>query len=392
MSHQARWYSGFSTTSFGILRAPALTTYTTPGFQGTGLSQTVLWDPVHPNDFLIGGSGFIGRATITGPGTVTYALLTSNVGTAVQMSWDGAGRVVFADGGTGQVRRLDPATGNVTDLSSGVQPWGTALSAGARNPATGDYIAGGNGAIYRLANGATTATTVVSGLGGYVSGVAFDALTGEIVATVLTSNRLIRVGAGAAVTNLASLSGPNALDLDGNGDWITGGGTGQIWRVPYAGGAPVLLGNHTGPLNGLAVARGGGQALPYGQGCAGAGGIVALRASLPLALGVPITTTSTNHAPGALGVLVLGLSNTVHASQPLPYLLDPLLGTAGCSLHASIDATLVGVAGATTPADLVFALTLPSAFAGYVLFVQHACFEPVAGWLSWSNGLAVQAR
>jgi hypothetical protein len=46
----------------------------------------VLWDPANPNDFLIGGFGFVGRATIAGPGSASYTLITNNVGIVSQMS------------------------------------------------------------------------------------------------------------------------------------------------------------------------------------------------------------------------------------------------------------------------------------------------------------------
>jgi hypothetical protein len=391
--------TGFSTTSFGVISAPATVTgYTTPGFQGTGTatSQAVLWDPRHGNDFLVGGFGFVGRATITGPGAVSYALITNAVGIVAQMSWDGAGRVVFADSGTDQVRRLDPGTGAVVDVSAGAQPWGSSLSAGALDPVTGDAVLGGDGGIFRLANGAATATPVVTGLGGFVSAIAFDPVTGEVLATVLTVNRVLRVDAAGTVTDVAppfSVPGPNALDVDENGDLVTGGGTGQVYRVPRAGGAPVFLASNTSPanaVNGLSVAFGGGVGIPFGQGCNGAAGAVSLTATGPFRVGATVVTTSENHAPNALGVLVLGLSRESHLGTPLPLLLDPLLGTSGCFLNVSIDATLVGLSSAASPATLAFGIPLTPPFHGQRFFVQHACFEPVPGSLSWSDGLLVR--
>ena len=237
--------TGFSTTTFAVIGAPpSVTSYPTPGFQGTGTSQAILWDRAQPNDFIVGGFGFVGRASITGPGSASYSLITNGIGTAAQMTWDDNGQLVVADSGTGQVRRLDPVTGVVVDLSTGPQPWGTSLSAGAWDPISGDVVVGGSGAIYRLANGSATGTLIVGGLGGFVSAIAFDHVTGEIVATVLTVNRLIRVDSGGNVTNIAppgSIPGPNALDIDQNGDFIAGGGTGQVYRVLHDGGAPAFL-------------------------------------------------------------------------------------------------------------------------------------------------------
>src|SRR5262245_39554395 len=82
--------TGFSTSAFGVISpGPVVTGYATPGFGG--LAQAILWDPAHPNDFLVGGVGFVGRATITGHGTVSYSPITSAVGVVSQMSWDAAG-------------------------------------------------------------------------------------------------------------------------------------------------------------------------------------------------------------------------------------------------------------------------------------------------------------
>jgi hypothetical protein len=384
--------SRFSTTSFAVIGGGlTVTNYTTPGFLGTGLSQSILWDRAHPNDFIVGGSGFVGRASITGPAAVSYSLITNGIGLAAQMSWNDAGWIVVADAGTNQVRLLDPATGFVVDLSSGAQPWGASLGAGAWDPMTGDVVLGGDGALYRLANGTATATLIVGGLGGAVSGVAFDPTTGEIIATVLTVNRLIRVNGAGTVSDVAppfSIPGPNGLDVDHNGDYVAGGGTGQVYRVPHAGGAPVFLANNPGPLNGIAVAGAGGYGIPFGQTCNGAAGPVSLTATGPFLVGSTVTTTSTNHATTTAGVLILGISNTSYLGIPLPLLLDPLLGTAGCYANVSLDVTALALTSATSPATLSFAFGLPPSFSGYRFYAQHACFEPVAGGLSWSNGLA----
>ncbi|MFY9342242.1 MAG: hypothetical protein WAT39_07125 [Planctomycetota bacterium] len=383
--------SGFSTTTFRVL-APggSVTNYVTPGFQGSGLSQDVLFDRQSANAFLIGGAGFVGRATITGPGTSIYALLTANVGTAVSMAWDDAGQVVFVDSSIDQIRRLDPATGGVVDLSSGPQPWGSELASLAFHPPTGNVIAGDNGGIHRLTAGSSTGVPVTTGLGGVVSGLAFDPVTGDIIATVLTVNRVIRVDGSGTVTDVAppgSVPGPNGLCVDQNGDFVTGGGTGQTYRVPRTGGTPVFLGSNGGPLNGLAVAGAGGYALPYGAACNALFGPSALAATGPFQVGATAITTSVNHAANAPGILILGLSRSNHLGVPLPFLLDPLLGTASCYANASLDVTIAGTAGPGAPAPLAFPLALLPAFAGQTFFAQHACLEPVPGLLSWSNGL-----
>lgn len=395
--------TGFSTTAFGLaLGGTTIQACTTPGFQGTspGTSQAILWDELAPTSFVLGGFGFLGRATIAGPGSVSYTLLSNNVGIVSGLSWDASRDLLFADSGTAQLRRYSFATNAVTDVTTGPQPWGQDLNAGALDALTGDWYGGGNGAIWRVPAGASTAlpTPVASGLGGYVTGIAFDPVTGELLATVLTVNRVVRVAANGTVSDVCppgSVPGPNALDVDHDGDLVTGGGTGQVHRIPRAGGAPVFLVNNTSPfgnVNGVAVAFGGGYGRPFGTGCAAATGPATLRAAGPFRTGGTLTTTSQNHAANTLGVLVLGLSNTSWLGTPLPLPLDPLLGTLNCALLASGDVTLAGVAGPTAPADLVFPLALPPAFQGARFFAQHVGLEPVPGGLSWSNGLAFAIR
>jgi hypothetical protein len=244
-----------------------------------------------------------------------------------------------------------------------------------------------------LPAGSPTAVPVVGGLGGFVSGIVFDPVTGDVVATVLTVNRVVRVDGAGNVTDVAppgSVPGPNALDVDRNGDFVTGGGTGQVYRVPRAGGAPVLLGNHSGPLNGVAVAGAGGFALPFGAPCAASNGPAELRASGPFLAGSTVTTSSVDHAASTPGILVLGLSRTSHLGIPLPFLLDPIFGTAGCFAHVSLDVTIGGITGPVAPATLSFAVPIPAPFAGQTLFAQHVVVEPVAGSMSWSNALMLR--
>ena len=390
--------TGFSTNAFGVFRS-SITAYTTPGF-GSGTSQTILWDDAVPHTFWIAGFGFLGRAQILGPGSVSYATLTTNVGIACNLSFDAQRRLVFSDAGSGQMRSFDPATNLVTDLTTGPQPWGLDLNCSALDPLTGDVIAGGNGTIYRLPAGATTAnaTPVTTGLGGYVTGLAFDVVTGEILATVLAANRVVRINAAGTATDVCppfSVPGPNSLDIDQNGDLITGGGTGQVYRIARTGGSPVFLVNNSSPfgnVNGVAVVGGGGYGRPFGTACNGVFGPALLRASGSFRAGQTITTTSINHASTRAGVLVLGLSNTSYLGNPLPWLLDPVLGTSGCSLFASGDATFAGTTGVSGVASLSFTVALTASFAGQRFYAQHVVLEPVPGGLSWSNGLAFQIR
>lgn len=391
--------TGFSTTAFGLYRNAVLACPTS-GFGGSGTSQTILWDDATPHTFWLAGFGFLGRAQILGPGSVAYTPLTTNVGIACQLSFDDQRRLVFSDAGSMQIRRFDPTTNLVTDVTAGAQPWGQDLNCSVLDPLTGDLFAGGNGAIFRLPAGATTALTtpVVSGLGGYVTGLQFDPSTGELLATVLAVNRVIRIDANGTATDVCppfSVPGPNALDLDQNGDLIVGGGTGQVYRVPRGGGAPVFLVNNTSPfgnVNGLAVVGGGGYGRPFGAACNAAFGPSSLRASGSFLAGQTLTLVSDQHAAGAPGVLVLGLSRAAWLGTPLPLALDPVFGTSGCFLHVSADVTLAGLASASSPASLTFPVALTAAFAGQRFYAQVAALEAVPGGLSFSNGLAFAIR
>lgn len=390
--------TGYSSTRFGIFGgAGPVVAYVTPGFQG-GASQTILWDDQQPASFLIGGPSFLGRATILGPGTVQYTVLTTNVGIVMQMAWDAQHRLVFADAATAAVHRFDPATGAVTALTNGPQPWGFDLSALARDPLTGDVFVGGSAGVHRLAAGTTTATPIVTGLGSFVADLALDPSSGDLIAGLTWSHRVVRITRSGTVTDLVppqTITSPNALAYDHDNELLVGSGNGEVFRLPRSGGAPISLFVNNSPFgttSGLAVVGAGGYGLPFGNACQATFGPATLRTDGPFRTGTTMTTTSTGHAPSSLGVLVLGTSRTNWGTVPLPLPLDPLLGTAGCSLLVSGDITLAGLADAGSPAVLSFALPLPAGLAGAAWFAQHVALEAVAGGMSWSNGLAVTIR
>lgn len=389
--------TGFSSTDFGVLSGGVHTGYATGGYGGTGTSQAILWDPNNPQSFYIGGFGFIGRAVITGAGTTVYTNLTTSLGTASQLSFDFFGDLIIADAGVDQVRKYHLVTapvGTVSDITTGTQPWGTTLNCGAFNPTNGDIIIGDQFDLFRIPFGTTTPLPFVSGLGGYTSGIAFD-LNGDVIVTVLQANQLIRIDAGGTQTVLASITTPNCVSQDINCDWIVGASGGSVWRVPNAGGTPVLVGNNTTPsttCSGVAVVGGGvaGSWNAYGSGCMGQFGTVGLQIQGTVATGQVITHVSNNHAPNTLGVGILGLSNTTYSGNPLPFSVDSLLGTVGCFLNASVDATVVGFSGGSSPAQLSFPFAMPPCpIGGLSIYIQHACFEPVPGGVSFSEGVVL---
>jgi hypothetical protein len=241
--------TGFSSAQFAILHANGTSTVHS-GLSFGGTTHAILYDPSHPGSFLVGGIGFLGRVTIAG-GVATYAPLTNAIGIVSQISFVGL-ELIVCDSATDQILRVDPDSGAFIPLTSGPQPWGTDLSSACYDPFTGDVFAGGNNGIWRLPAGSATPVAYASSWTGgssFVSGLAIDPVSHEIVATLLTVNRFVRIDANGVLTNVSpsgSMPGPNAIDVDQNGDFIVAASFGQTYRVPNGGGAPVLIGTAAG--------------------------------------------------------------------------------------------------------------------------------------------------
>jgi hypothetical protein len=205
---------------------------------------------------------------------------------------------------------------------------------------------------------------------------------------------IIDPNTGAGVDPFPGLGGPSGLQFlcsHPDGRLLAGGGstTNSLYTVDLTTGLTTLIGVMSGAADLRGLEALGGYATSFGSGCNGAGGPVTLTVTGNLRANGNLTAVSTNHASNALGAMVLGLSTTSHQGLPLPTSLDPILGTSGCTLYTSIDASLVGITSANAPATLTFAFGLTSAAAGAIFHLQHACFEPVAGGLSWSNGVTL---
>lgn len=383
--------TGFSDASFGVATSGLVTGYTTPGFGGIGsnASQSILHDLFGFDTFVVGGRSFIGRATITGPGTVTYSVVTNGIDTATQMSWDWFGNLVVADGGNyDQIRAVDPL-GVVTDVSSGPQPWGAGLNAGAFDPFTGDVIVGGADALFRLPLGSATGVPFVSGLGGIVSGITFDPCNGDVIATVLTSQRVVRVTNAGVVTDLVvpgTIQQPNAIDIDVNGNYLIASTSARVFLLDHTGSTQLYATNTspaTGSTSGVSIAKAGGFATPYGSRCAATNGLATLTPSGSYVPGGTLTTTSVNHAPLTVGVWAASL-------VMLPGIpIDAFFGTSGCALHTNPDVLITLFADGA--GQMPFSLTTDASYAGLRFFAQHAAIEPaVQGGWSFSNGVCIQ--
>jgi hypothetical protein len=128
----------------------------------------------------------------------------------------------------------------------------------------------------------------------------------------------------------------------------------------------------------------------FGSGCNTPSGTPSvLSAAGPITNNVALVFQSAGHQPQSLGILIVGFDTTSASGQPLPFLLDPLLGTTGCRLFVRPDVTESGftdVAGTFVKlVQMPFSVPPMTAF-----FAQVAVFEPSPGGLSWSNGLMVR--
>ncbi|MBK8098786.1 MAG: hypothetical protein IPK26_16865 [Planctomycetes bacterium] len=126
----------------------------------------------------------------------------------------------------------------------------------------------------------------------------------------------------------------------------------------------------------------------FGQGCRGVAGNITLGATVNPAAGQQLNVTSSGHAPSALGAMLFGLDARAANGNPLPWSLDPLLGTNGCHLFVRPDVVVFGNANAQGQFSTGFLLPQNSAFV--VFYLQHAVFDPVPGGMSWSNGVQVR--
>lgn len=180
-----------------------------------------------------------------------------------------------------------------------------------------------------------------------------------------------------------------------------------LTKVVDAGGTPRLIGGNSalfsidtttgvvtpiGAAGTLSDVRGAelhrGVATTFGLGCAS---VAAANASLgakgDLRANTTVALNSPSHPANALGLLVVGFSNTTYLGAPLPIDLDPLFGTSGCDLLVSADALLPVQANGSGAFGIGF--PMPNVLGGK-LFFQLAVLEPVPGGWSVTNGLSVQ--
>jgi hypothetical protein len=293
---------------------------------------------------------------------------------------------------------IDPNTGAATIVHSnvidirGMASAGGTMMWGIHNTVAGSISSIDDLVLIDMATGAIT-TIGSTGIAA-IQGLALHA--GTLYAWDINIGLVtIDTTTGAATDPFPGTSGPSGLQaLCSHPDGrllVAGGAANSLYVVDTTTGGTTAIGPMTGTSDIRGVEPFGGAWRPIGQPCRATFGPATLTVSGSLSVGGTMTSTSINHAPGSLGVLILGLSSTSHLGNPLPFSVDPILGTIGCNLFVSIEALLTGFTGAGSPASLSFTLSLGPPFAGAVFHVQHAVFEPTPpGGMSWSNGATIQ--
>ncbi len=127
-----------------------------------------------------------------------------------------------------------------------------------------------------------------------------------------------------------------------------------------------------------------------GSGCNGAFGQVSLQATVTGSNNKTVTLVSGNHAANSVGATIVGVSDSSSGGSSLPLLLDPNLGTIGCTLYTSTEFSMLAVTSASGPATLTLQATLPHVWSVAAFFAQQIVLEPVTGGVSLSNAVLVQ--
>ena len=198
-----------------------------------GEPTALLWDPIRANgdSFLVAGtsfpSAFLARVQVLSTGTSVTPILTVSSMNPLrnpgQLSFNQTqNQVVICDIGINQFYATD-MTGNLRALTTGTQPWGNNLTAGALDPVSGDIYAGTTDAIYRISSpfGTPQVTPLVSGISRGVQQIAFDPFDSDQV-VFLTGRSLQRVSKSTRVIQAFNTTGTNgtltglALDLGGS--------------------------------------------------------------------------------------------------------------------------------------------------------------------------------
>jgi hypothetical protein len=291
--------------------------------------------------------------------------------------------------GTHDLSQIDEHTGVVTRVHSdlGVDLRGLATT-GSFRQLLGITDRTPSDRLVRIDLGSGSVTTI--GSTGFTTLQALTLQQAQFLAWDLTHG-LVRIdhltGAGTDVNPSVGTGGATIQFLVAMADGRLLGGSNALYEIDPATGVPTLLGS-----GGYADLRGAeerfGWADSFGRACLGAGGFVDMNVAGVPEPGNQIQVLSIRHAPNVPGVLCIGLSRTRAGTTPLPFDVDPLLGTVGCHVWQSCDITVFGVG--TFQGRLQFPLTIPTNLRGATFHLQHAAIEPVPGGWSFSNAATVR--
>lgn len=121
-------------------------------------------------------------------------------------------------------------------------------------------------------------------------------------------------------------------------------------------------------------------ATTYGTACATSGARLPTVAAGSALVGSNWNVTIAAGPASSAGVLILGASNTTYGGLPLPLALDAL-GATGCTLHASLDATLPAVTNTSGNGTVTIPVPNQAPLTGATLFVQAALADIFANQL-----------
>lgn len=260
-----------STAAFATISPlGTVTTHVVGPFSGTGAPTSILHDPLDANAFLIGGAGFLGRASFGAGGAVTWTLLGTTTGSVEIAGVDAAGRYLFGDEISDQIRAFNPATGTFSNVTSGPQAFGALISAlyDERNEVM--YVGSVFGRLYRmsLAGGVPGPVTQLGpslGSGLNLIGLALDPFDCSVVATALAIlpgivPRIVRFSPGGTVTDLVAPGTPaipNGIAADLRGDFVLVRSANSVEALSNSTGTVTALPSvtFTGSMRGVAVAR-----------------------------------------------------------------------------------------------------------------------------------------
>lgn len=121
-------------------------------------------------------------------------------------------------------------------------------------------------------------------------------------------------------------------------------------------------------------------ATTYGAACATSAARLPTVAAGAALVGNNWTLTISAGPASTAGVLILGGSNTIYAGLQLPVALDPL-GAPGCTLHASMDATLPAVTNTSGVGTVTVPVPNQASMTGSIFYAQAALADVFANQL-----------